>query len=304
MRKILIIAIVVIFFAVLAFAAYTLLHVGSSGSSGTASNDQPSPLEQGTPSASGTNYGGNGFSSAGSAAPEPSSTGSSTNFYPEIPSGAPVGQSSNNYGSNGFGGGSAEGNGQTAATGTSGGAQGSGLSMTPTFNQGTGAPTAPAYNPSHAQSGSNQAPPQVTSFPAVLPSSSLPDYIGSASEIYGALPTGNTLDIGTSQGTVTVRNFYASDPPVDEAGDLVIKITADYLIVYNPARGNFWLPIEGTPFASWQAVAEQDLMQTLGIGQSDACRLSAASGVIYSPGNPDDGISYPLSFCPSGGSAQ
>lgn len=58
-------------------------------------------------------------------------------------------------------------------------------------------------------------------------SSSLPDYIGTTSEVLGNLPTGDTLAIGTSQGTVSLNNFYASDPPVNEAGDLILKQTPE-----------------------------------------------------------------------------
>ena len=87
---------------------------------------------------------------------------------------------------------------------------------------------------------------------------------------------------------------------MDEGGDVIIKETADYLIVYDPSSSRFWLAITGTPFATWQNVAEQDFLRTLDISESEACELYVTSGVIYSPGDPNDGLSFPPSFCDSG----
>ena len=131
----------------------------------------------------------------------------------------------------------------------------------------------------------------------VEPSSSLPDYASSASEWFGSIPTGTTLNLGTRQGTVTVNNFYASDPPVDTDGYMIIKITENYYIDYDPINSNFWIGIIGMPFSAWQTIAEQDLLATLGVSQGDACKLTVTEGVIYNPSNPLDGQSVPLSFC-------
>jgi hypothetical protein len=133
----------------------------------------------------------------------------------------------------------------------------------------------------------------------VLPPSSLPDYADSASDVFGPLPTSTTLDLGTSQGIVTVNNFYASNPPVDTSNYIVITITQNYLIDYNPTDSSFWIGVSGIPFSAWQSAAEQDFLATLGIDQGDACKLSVVEGVIYDPNNPDDGMSFPLSFCNS-----
>ena len=137
----------------------------------------------------------------------------------------------------------------------------------------------------------------------VLPPSSLPDYVGTASQVMGKLPTGPLLTIKTPHGDVAVHNFYQANPPVNEAGDLVIKITRKYFIVVDtaPPTMNFWLGIKGKPFSTWRGVAEQDLLATLGVNKVDACKLSVTSGVIYTPGDPNDGKSFPLSFCGPGG---
>jgi hypothetical protein len=131
----------------------------------------------------------------------------------------------------------------------------------------------------------------------VLPASSIPDYLANASVVFGNNPTGTTLEIGTLQGTVTMNNFYVPDPAVDTSQYIVIKYTQNYLIDYDPTDSSFWIGVSGIPFSAWQNTAEQDFLTTLGISQSDACKLSVEEGVIYSPNNPDDGLSFPLSFC-------
>jgi hypothetical protein len=131
----------------------------------------------------------------------------------------------------------------------------------------------------------------------VLPASDISDEAGTASEILGTIPTGPTLVLGTASGNVTVNNFYEADPPDTFDGVLILKLTQNYLIVYDPSDSSFWLAVTGTPFTTWQTAAEQDLLSTLGIGESDACKLSVTAGVIYGPGNPENGVSLPLSFC-------
>jgi hypothetical protein len=131
-------------------------------------------------------------------------------------------------------------------------------------------------------------------------SSTLPDYIGQAADFFGPLPTSTYISIGTSQGAVQVNNFYLSNPPVDEAEDVAIKQTTNYYIVYDPSSSSFWLGIISVPFANWRTVVEADFLTTLGISQADACKLNVTVGVVYSPGNPDNGQSFPLSFCSGG----
>lgn len=130
--------------------------------------------------------------------------------------------------------------------------------------------------------------------------SDLPDYIGQASRIYASAPTGTYLQLGTSQGIVQVNNFYLANPPVVDGGDIVIKQTPNYTIVYDPIESTFWLGVTGSPFATWQNAAQQDFLTTLGVSEAGACKLDVASGVVYSPGNPDDGQDFPLTFCEGG----
>lgn len=123
------------------------------------------------------------------------------------------------------------------------------------------------------------------------------DYIGTASEVLGSLPTGAYLQIGTSKGTVQVKNFYMSNPPVVESGDVFIKRGNGYWIIYDPARSDFWVAISGAPFDAVREKAEQDFLTTLEINQGDACKLDVSVGISYGAGNALNGKSLPLSFC-------
>ncbi len=128
---------------------------------------------------------------------------------------------------------------------------------------------------------------------------SISDYVGTAAQIFGSVPTSTTLAIGTTRGTVTVNNFYTTSTPVNESGDLIIKQTPEYLVTYTPSNGSFWLAITGTPFSTWQSAAEKDILVILGINETDACKLNITSGVIYNPGDQNNSKSFPLSFCAS-----
>jgi len=123
------------------------------------------------------------------------------------------------------------------------------------------------------------------------------DAIGTASQILRGLPTGQTFTIGTSRGSVEVRNFYLLNPVVVEGGSVVLKQTQNYSIVYDYLDSSFWLAISGIPFTTWQPVAEQDFLNILNISKDDACKLNVSSGVYYDQQNPLSGKSFPLSFC-------
>ena len=121
-----------------------------------------------------------------------------------------------------------------------------------------------------------------------------------ASATVSGAPDGPYLSIGTTAGTVQINNFYLTNPPIDDGGDIVIKQTDSYTISYDPTDSSFWIGISAVPFMTWQPVAEQDFLTTLGVSKADACKLKVTSGAIYSLGNPFDGASLPLSFCAGG----
>ncbi len=143
--------------------------------------------------------------------------------------------------------------------------------------------------------------PVVPVFPPAVSATSLPDYLGTVSEVFGpSFPSGSTLSIGTAKGAVTVNNFYASSTAVNEVQDVIVKETADYIFVYDPTDSSFWIAVTvPNSFETWRPVAEQDFLRTLDVSSVDACKLTVAEGVIYSAGDPYDGKALPMTFCAS-----
>lgn len=120
----------------------------------------------------------------------------------------------------------------------------------------------------------------------------------SIAKAYPHAPSGSLLDIGTSRGTVQVKNFYVSgSAAVGEGGVVIIKQAAAYSLTYEPSSGSFWIAVSGSPFAAAREAAEQDFLATLGVSQSDACKLDVSIGVPYDPKNPLNGQTFPLGFC-------
>ncbi len=123
------------------------------------------------------------------------------------------------------------------------------------------------------------------------------DVIGSASQVLEKFPKDPILTIGSSEGSVGIKNFYLSNPNVSEGGSIVVKQTQNYSILYASTDSSFWLVIIGTPFDKWREAAEQDFLSVLQINATDACKLKASSGIYYDATNSLSGKSFPLSFC-------
>lgn len=114
-------------------------------------------------------------------------------------------------------------------------------------------------------------------------------------QMYGA-PTSTIITIGTSQGVVSVNNFYQTSIGAQEQY-IIIKQNANYEINYDTYFSVFYIAITGQPFATWQSAAEQDFLQTLGVSTTDACKLDAEEGVIPSGTGSNSSTSFLLSFC-------
>jgi len=119
-----------------------------------------------------------------------------------------------------------------------------------------------------------------------------------ASQALPGAPKESTLTIGTSQGSVVVKNFYLSNPKVDYDGNVLVAETQNYFISYDTSDSSFWIAITSEPFNTWRALAEADFISILGITQRDACKLSVSEGIPYDATNALSGKSFPLSFCP------
>jgi hypothetical protein len=117
------------------------------------------------------------------------------------------------------------------------------------------------------------------------------------SQAYPQAPRSAMLSLGTASGTIQVNNFYGFGAGVVDGGVIIIKSTSSYWFTYDPLSGSFWIAVAGRPFDGVRAVAEQDFLATLGISQTDACKLDITEGIPYVAGDPLDGRSFSLSFC-------
>ena len=114
-------------------------------------------------------------------------------------------------------------------------------------------------------------------------------------------PTGDTFQIGTPSGAVTVNNFYKH--PVEISSDrtsVLVAKSGAYLIGYYTPNSAFIIAIMATPVPEMQTEAEAVFLSTLGISKGDACKLNVNVGVPYRVDPSYAGENLPLSFCPTG----
>ncbi|MBI4085782.1 MAG: hypothetical protein HY433_00880 [Candidatus Liptonbacteria bacterium] len=117
----------------------------------------------------------------------------------------------------------------------------------------------------------------------------------SITSITDQFPKTPTVKLGTSQGIVEVKNFYNALVDTEE-GSVILKNLDDYVVAYRRDTSIFTIELFSNSQAVRQA-AETELLNILGIGQTDACKLNVTVSVPYSPGNPLNAKSSMLSFC-------
>ena len=143
-----------------------------------------------------------------------------------------------------------------------------------TGSAGTAAPiVAPA--PSSGTSGSSAAPADMV-------------------PIVGA-PTGAGLTIGTSGGSVAVKNFYATALGAEDEF-IIVAANGIYSIYYDTTDSSFDIDIANS---ASQSNAEQAFLQLLSVSQSQACSLDVA----VSDSLASTTARSPLSFCSGTNSA-
>jgi len=123
-------------------------------------------------------------------------------------------------------------------------------------------------------------------------SSSLPVVPAASSTI----PLGGAIFIGTSQGIVTVNNFYKNIIGQDEEYD-ILEQSAGYDLLYNTEDSSFVISIKKGVLAQIRPQAEQAFLNMLGISTGDACKLTVVVGVDAAgdPSLANQALS--LSFC-------
>ena len=111
-------------------------------------------------------------------------------------------------------------------------------------------------------------------------------------------PTGNTLSIGTSNGSVAMNNFYNNAAYISQADQtLVIADVSNYVITYNISDSSFGIILLSLPLETTRQIAEAGFLAALGIAQQNACKLDVRE---WAPANVSPqyiGQSFPLSFC-------
>lgn len=114
----------------------------------------------------------------------------------------------------------------------------------------------------------------------------------------GAAPTGPTITLGTSEGNVTVDNFYQTAATTTPDGQtVVLQDQPDYMIVYNTDDSSFIISVLAAPLEQSREAAEAALLAQLGISKTDACKLKVSEGVPIYASDEYPGVNFPLSFC-------
>jgi hypothetical protein len=112
-------------------------------------------------------------------------------------------------------------------------------------------------------------------------------------------PTSTVITLGTSQGGVTVNNFYQSPGATitQDQQAVIIDNSGDYAITYNVPDSSFAIAILSTPLEAARQAAESAFLNELGISKQDACKLTVYEGVPIGVSDQYPGESFPLSFC-------
>jgi hypothetical protein len=114
-------------------------------------------------------------------------------------------------------------------------------------------------------------------------------------------PRGATFELGTSQGLVTINNFYNLPLAIDEEF-LILKNTNDYQITYDTDNNQFFVYASSSPLDAARQKGETAFLSLLGVSQQDACKLNVLEG--FPQGSSMANAQLGLSFCSSGGAFQ
>ncbi len=112
------------------------------------------------------------------------------------------------------------------------------------------------------------------------------------------IPSGSAIMLGTSQGTVSVNNFYQNaDSITQDQQTVVLQDKPEYSIVYNVSDSSFIISILSMPLEASRQAAEAAFLTQLGISKTDACKLRVSEGVPIGVSDQYPGENFPLSFC-------
>jgi hypothetical protein len=121
----------------------------------------------------------------------------------------------------------------------------------------------------------------------------------SAGSSTAAIPSGDTITIGTSQGGVTMNNFYKIGTDFDSS-EIIVTSTPQFEIDYVEDGNVFQVVVLQEPIADADKAGEAALLSILGIGKEDVCKLNASVVVPYNIDQTLGGKTYGLSLCSGG----
>ena len=107
------------------------------------------------------------------------------------------------------------------------------------------------------------------------------------------------ITIKTQDGDVDINDVYLVSEEII-SGNVTIKTTPEYQIVYSSERQNFIISILSSDLQNARSKAEQEFLKILGIGEEKACLLDVTLGVSKDANPNAAGRNYGLSFCPNG----
>ncbi len=113
----------------------------------------------------------------------------------------------------------------------------------------------------------------------------------------GQTPTGNTITIGTPQGSVIMKNFYKTAAIVSPGSGALIVDNPAYDISYYTGDSSFIISLKQPLTMPTRAAASEAFIQVLGISEQDACKLKVILGVPISVDPHYAGRDLGLSFC-------
>jgi len=139
------------------------------------------------------------------------------------------------------------------------------------------------FSKPQVKTGTNASLPPVSSQTALPQQSTQPSY-----SIVDTFPKTDTINIGTGNGSIEVKNFYKNIIDTEE-GHAILEDNSDYQISYDRSTSIFYINLKN--ILVQQSKAENQLIGILGIGMQDICKLNV---LVFQTGQQNGGE---LSFC-------
>ena len=111
------------------------------------------------------------------------------------------------------------------------------------------------------------------------------------------LPTNSQNSSTITISGVKMKDFYKSDPKVNERGDVTLADEEGFDILYFSKENSFLISILGSPFESVRIDGEREFLNLLNINETEACKLDVAITTPLFANRNEAGKIYKLSFC-------